>query len=899
MKTIITCHSNADFDAFASLIGASLLYQDAKIVFPGTQELHLQRYITDIADKHYTLFAAKDIDFSLVKKLVIVDTKQLSRLEHILPCLDNDGLEVIVWDHHPSTDDDIISNEIHYEEIGATCSLLVEELKFRNILINEQDATLLSLGIHIDTGSFTYESCTEKDFLAATYLWKLGVDGGQISQYQHSELTPSHIKALNELLESAESHEILSETIVIASTKSDEYLHDFALLAPKFMEIVSCKVFFALGLMAGKIQILARSNIKNINVGEICAKFTGGGHAYAAAASIKDMTVGEVKDSIIKEVFMMINTNIYAGKLLSSPVITIDEDCSMNLAYNTMSRYGLKAVPVVMKNTKKCIGWISQEQAGRGKVLNELTNNSKVSDYMQKNFSIVSRNSNLQEIMDIIVGSKQRLLPVVDTFLDLPQEKLLEFPIFGVITRTDIMHLFSDENIILPMPTIAKNNKVRNLSKNLYHALDEESISILKLAGEIADELSYKILLVGGFVRDLLMRKDKKQGIDFDLDFVLEGNVSIFASVLAKKLNGRVCEHKKFHTATVLYTDKSNKKQKIDIATARLEYYEYPAALPTVEISSIKMDLYRRDFAMNAMAIRLNSDQYGDLVDYFDGQLDIKTKKIRILHTLSFIEDPTRILRAIRFEQRYKFEISQQADKLISNAIDLQLLDKLSGARIVGELDLILKEEYLFDCIKRLEYYKVFSSIHPLLHVNSENDSIVEQVLNYYEWYKKLYLELNADPLLLLLLALGKNANHDELVEIIERLQLSNTRKKHFLKFRSEVISLNSELKKWYNKSKLISSLYEILSRMCIESILYTMARVDEDIKKDLTSYIVKWRYVKADVRGEDLKKLNIPEGEVYKKLLEIALFAKLDNEDCSKEEQLEKVIKYYKENSN
>ncbi len=896
MSTLITCHSNADFDAFASLIGASLFFPEAKILFPGTQEAHLQRYIAEIAEENYTFYSAKDIDFTSITRLVVVDTRQKSRLEHAKPCFDNKNLEVIVWDHHPQTDDDIVADTLYYEEIGATSSLLVHELKAKNIEINKADATLLSIGIHMDTRSFTFDSCTLKDFEAASYLWSLGIDGTQVSHYQQTELTPSHVKALNELLESAETHEILSESIVIATTKSDDYLHDFALLAPKFMEIVSCKVFFALGLMAGKIQILARSNVKTIDVGEICSKFSGGGHSYAAAASIKNMTVGEVKDTIIKEIFMRLNGQIFANKLQSTPVISIDDDKSMNDAYTIMMRFGLKAIPIVKKGSKTCVGWISQEQAARGKVLNELTVDTRVSEYMQKNFQVVSRKANLQEIMDIIVGSRQRLLPVVDTFaLDIPQEELKNYPLIGVITRTDIMRLFSDENIILPMPTIAKNSKQKNLAKSLLSTLGDDNVQILKLAGELAEKLSYEVLLVGGFVRDLLIKQSNKQGIDFDLDFVLEGDVSIFAYELAKLINGRVCEHKKFMTATILYNDKNNKSQKIDIATSRLEYYEYPAALPTVEISSIKMDLYRRDFAMNAMAIRLNPNEYGVLVDFFDGQIDIRTKKIRVLHTLSFIEDPTRILRAIRFEQRYKFEIGQQADKLIFNAIDLQLLDKLSGKRIVIELDLIMKEENLFNFFKRLESYNILSAIHPLISLDTLEESFVESILNYFEWYKKLYFEPKVDGLLLVLLALARTAQIPEFMELIKRLELSPTRTAYFLKIRAEVIALNSQLKVLKNEEKIPSVFYKLFSKVTTETMLYLMAKLeDEEILKSLTLFLLKWRSTKADITGKDLHTLNIPRGEIYKELLDLALFAKLDDENLTREEQLKLVREKY-----
>ena len=162
-------------------------------------------------------------------------------------------------------------------------------------------------------------------------------------------------------------------------------------------------------------------------------------------------------------------------------------------------------------------------------------------------------------------------------------------------------------------------------------------------------------------MRDIML---SRPAIEFDdVDLVVEGDGIAFARALAQELGGRVREHRTFMTALVIYTDENGDEQRVDVATARLEYCEYPAALPTVELSSIKMDLFRRDFTINAMALRLNKAQFGSLVDFFGGQGDIQRKTIRIIHSLSFVEDPTRIIRAVRFEQRYGFHISMQGEE--------------------------------------------------------------------------------------------------------------------------------------------------------------------------------------------------------------------------------------------
>ena len=147
--------------------------------------------------------------------------------------------------------------------------------------------------------------------------------------------------------------------------------------------------------------------------------------------------------------------------------------------------------------------------------------------------------------------------------------------------------------------------------------------------------------------------------------------------------------YEKFGTAVVLFPDGF----KIDVATARHEYYASPGALPTVETSSIKRDLYRRDFTINTLAVSLNTKTFGQLIDFFGGARDIKEKVIRVLHNLAFVEDPTRIMRAIRFSSRFSFGISKHTLTLMKGALKMQMFDKIEGKRLLNELIHILNEK--------------------------------------------------------------------------------------------------------------------------------------------------------------------------------------------------------------
>jgi len=214
-------------------------------------------------------------------------------------------------------------------------------------------------------------------------------------------------------------------------------------------------------------------------------------------------------------------------------------------------------------------------------------------------------------------------------------------------------------------------------------------MNIIKIVGKIADKLKISAYIVGGPVRDKLL------GIaNYDLDFVVEGDGIKFAEILNKILKGKLTTYRSFGTATVAL-----KEKKIDIVTARKETYKYPAAYPTIKPGTIKDDLFRRDFTINAMAISVNKKNFGELVDFYGGQKDLKKGVIRILHDKSFMDDPTRIFRAVKFSVRFGFKIEPHTKKLIKEAALDGLLGEVNAGRIRKEIELFLKEKNPKKCL--------------------------------------------------------------------------------------------------------------------------------------------------------------------------------------------------------
>jgi tRNA nucleotidyltransferase (CCA-adding enzyme) len=239
--------------------------------------------------------------------------------------------------------------------------------------------------------------------------------------------------------------------------------------------------------------------------------------------------------------------------------------------------------------------------------------------------------------------------------------------IVGVVTRSDLLRALGEQAA-----------PPERLGPMLTHELARlEPLQPVFEAVAAISEPYEGVYLVGGTVRDILLGERS-----FDVDIAVEGDAIALAQALADALGGRVRAHDKFGTAVVLYAE----DERVDVVTARTEFYDAPAALPTVEHASIREDLFRRDFTINAMAVSLKGADLGRLVDPFGGRRDLEAKTIRVLHNLSFIDDPTRIFRAIRYENRYGFRMDDHTLRLARGTIEMGLVGDLSSARLRDEL---------------------------------------------------------------------------------------------------------------------------------------------------------------------------------------------------------------------
>jgi tRNA nucleotidyltransferase (CCA-adding enzyme) len=418
--------------------------------------------------------------------------------------------------------------------------------------------------------------------------------------------------------------------------------------------------------------------------------------------------------------------------------------------------------------------------------------------------------------------------------------------------------------------------------KKYLKRLPPDIRELIKAAQDAAEVLNYNAFLVGGFVRDLILKVK-----NLDLDIVVEPDGIRFAEALAQKLKARLVRHKRFGTATLMLKP----HLKIDVASARKEFYPYPASLPVVSQGSLRDDLGRRDFTINTLAISLNLSDFGRLLDFFNGKNDLAQKKVRILHDLSFIDDPTRILRAIRFEQRYDFKIEEKTLKNLKKAVKLKMLGIVEPQRLREEIILLLKEKNPLKAIKRIKKLIGFDFIFPRLPITRKSYRLIGAVDKEVKWFKeKCPHRRHPDIWLIYFMALLDPLNIKQARRVCRKFVFTKGEEKRILSYfslRSKIISKLSQTK--VKPSSIFSALEPLSYEVLI--LLKAKARLAH-IQKRIQDFLRIYNGTEISLGGHDLKGLGLAPGPHYQQIFRQVLNARLNGRIKSHQEELEFVRK-------
>lgn len=865
---IIVGHMNTDYDSISSMVAASCLYPEAVMVLPGTVTKYVRKFLNLYRDS-FDFKTLNDIDINQVNRIIIVDTNSKSRLDSKLSdILDRPGVDKIVYDHHPEADDMIETKNLKLEKTGACVTMLVREIQNLNIDISPLEATVMILGIYADTNCLTFESTTAEDAHTVGFLLSKGANLQVVEEYLSTHLSTEQMELLALMSKNAKVIDVKGFQIAVSTVKLDKYVDNAAFLTGKLMEERDVDAFFSILRMDDKTYIIGRSDEEEIDVGFILGFLGGGGHPGAGSAKTSEEDI-EMLSSRLED---LLNNNVLsvtrAKDIMSTPVKTVTEDTSIDEIGDIILRYGHSGFPVI-KEGELC-GIISRRDVE--KAIYHGFGHSPVKAYMTKKVITIDPETPVRTIENLLVEHNIGRLPVISGN-----------ELVGIVTRTDIIATLFGNN----SKYWSKKNKASDLSRCSYKLnnladrikdLPERVVRALADAGRIADEEGFVAYVVGGFVRDLIL------GIEnLDIDIVAQGDAVKFAQILAEKCHAKITKHEKFNTATLVMED----GLKIDVVTARREYYEHPAALPTVETGTIKDDLFRRDFTVNSMAIKLNSSVFGEVVDYYGGRRDLEEGVIRILYNLSFVEDPTRIMRAIRFEKRYGFKMDDKTQYFAVKAIETGVLDSLSQERIDFEFLAMLREKEVLAILQRMTELGLLGKIYPEIKITDDVKWLfmnMEKELCAFK--KRLNRDADLDKSLIYLMILYSNVSSDNAGMLSERLRFTKEYKNRILVFVEKKDRVLSRLSGPIDISDY--DIYNELKELSVEA-LFVICMISRDDKMDNRTirYINYLKNIKTAVTGKDLIKLGQKPGPKFAEILERLLEEKINGRIETYEDEL------------
>ena len=878
---VITTHINADFDCLGSMIAARRLYPDAVMVFPGGQERSLREFFLKSAQYAFGFKRVRDIDLQEITRLVLVDVSQPSRIGPFAAVAKRPGVDIHIYDHHAAKSGRLQGSLEHIEPVGATVTVFCHLLMARQVELSVDEATMMMLGLYEDTGSLTFHTTTVKDYQAAAYLLSNGANLNIVADLITQELTPDQVRLLNDLIASKTILNIRGINIAIAHASIDHFVGDIATLAHKLKDMENLDALFVIVRMESRIFMVARSRLKEVNVGDILQDFGGGGHPSAASCAIRDLTLLQVLERLPTVLQQHVQPQWQAGHLMSTPVKAVFADDSIATAHQILSRYNINTVPVL--EGQNVVGILSRQLVD--KAVYHGLQKQLVSEFMTSDFHRVTPQTTIEALKTLIVESNQRVVPVV-----------ADHKLVGAVTRTDLLRHLASSVGTPPrsgerglVSRGGRSYKAAQIQRLIRNRLPKRIQDLLTQLGLVGDELDVNVFVVGGFVRDLLLSKE-----NLDLDIVVEGDGVAFAEAFARGNNCRVRAHRKFGTAVLIYPDGF----KVDIASARMEYYLKPGALPDVEHASVKMDLSRRDFTINTLAISLNRSVYGELLDYYGGQRDIDDKAIRVLHNLSFVEDPTRIFRAVRFEQRLGFQIGKQTEHLLQSVVRLGLLEKVSGKRLFNELFLILNEHQPLPAIARLARLDVLRYLHPALTSKIDYSKFFDEARRAMDWYDLLYTGHPCERWLCYFLVFTASLDQAGMKRLCGHLQIMQRYHDILNTQRSTAMGILKRLEKRRTdiRQPRSSNLYRWFQPFASEILLFLMARTrQEHVRQWISRYITHLRDVKPILTGHDLGKLGVVPGPLYRIILDDLLAARLDERVVTAEDEKALVLRKYR----
>ena len=894
---LILCHTTADFDTLGAAVGLACLHPGRRIVLTGGVHPAVKSFLALHRDE-YPLIERRAVTVPMIRSITVVDTHQRSRVGAATAWIDHAiaaKLPITIYDHHTESRPDM-PGDTHIEAVGATTTLVVEALQQSNIQISSTEATVMALGIHVDTGSLTFAQTTPRDAHALAWLMEQGANQQAVAEAVEPGLSTTLQRLLSKALEITEVQQIEGYTIGTVYLETANFVPGLSGLASHLISLLGLDSLLLAAVYTTKskprLTLISRTRPQTgMNCQTLLQAYGGGGHICASAANLTTDKPDLVFRQVCDAVHQSHSQKVTAQDVMSSPVRTIRPGTTVADAQRILLRYGHSGL-CVADDMGKLQGIISRRDIDLA--LHHGFSHAPVKGYMTLSLKTITPQTPLNEIQAMMVTYDVGRLPVLE------HDELV-----GIVTRTDVLRqIYRPELVdaeLTPTPQTNLYEQLQTSLKAYPTALKSEELwTLLTQIAQAAQRRGWHLYVVGGAVRDLLLASVDQTGALKDIDLVvdsfrspvIEGAGVVLAQQLQQQYpNAELQVHGEFQTAALIWrTRAGHAPLMIDIATARTEFYPYPAANPEVEPSSIRQDLYRRDFTINAMAVRLTSPQPGLLLDFFGGYLDIQQRQIRVLHANSFIEDPTRIFRAVRFAVRLGFTIDSQTETFIRYAVNSGIYADLQAqktkkrlpalqTRLKTELTYIFQADYWPQSLGLLDKLGALSCLHPSLTINAE---LWRQMHRASRWRQRFIDEVGKDiglePWLVRLELLL--ARVEARAQIAANLQLPLGSIHRLQELPTIEQTLTAKFCQAIQPKR--SFVYQTLAIYGLPSLLLVSVRHPRPVGTYIWQYVTQLIHTRPPIDGNRLKQLGYSPGPRYRQILTALTYAALDGEITS-----------------
>jgi tRNA nucleotidyltransferase (CCA-adding enzyme) len=869
VETLILGHPNVDFDAFAGMLAAQLLYPGSYVCLHGGANRNVREFFNLHADE-IPAVAPGAVDIDSVRRLVVVEVTDAKRLGPFADLAEREDVELLAFDHHAA---DAGEHVVSASE-GSLSSSMLRLLVDRGAEISPLHATALALGIHEDTGSLTYTSTTPRDVEALAACLRLGAGQEQLGRYLRGPLQRDQRRLLEKLAANRRVEEIDGLRVVVAAARADGWVEDASALAYRVGDVADWDALFLAIEMSERVLVVARSRTPALSADAVLAGLGGGGHAQAASAMVEGAEADAVLTRVLVAARRAAGPVLEAAEVMSTPVHSVAGSSEIAATLVECQRLGLSGIQVSLDGA--IAGVVSREDLDRA--VRHGLGHAPVRGVMSAGVPVIGRHATLRRLRGLLAGgAADRLVVVADgDFRTEPRVPVASA--LGVVTRGDVLRALHEPGALeRPAPSDEVSAAVRarlGEIERLAHVLPAIHAVAPGYAG---------VYLVGGAVRDVLLGEQS-----LDLDLMVEGDAIDFARRLATELGVTVHPHERFETAVVKGVDRSGVEVQVDVASARTEFYGFPGALPEVERSTLRHDLARRDFTINAMATSLKPDSRGETYDFFGGFRDLKGRSVRVLHNLSFVEDPTRLLRAVRYEARLGFRMDGHTLSLARGCIEMRLVGDLASARLRDELLDLLCETNLEAALERMAALGLDRALHPRLTAGPDARDAIARANDVMT--RELFAP--ARPQLVRLACMCSAMAPNEVYGWLDRIKMRGRDQ--------DVVAASVALAPKVTERLAAepppapSELHRLLAGHPVEVIVSAIAQARDPARAEtlLAGYLERVRNASLEISGDDLKRAGIPESPALGDALRRTLALKLDGFISGRDEELDTALR-------